>query len=383
MTIPPAVLYWPSDFTAKRLVRIVRGENSDMSHPTSSTGHGHQPSFDPTSKLVAVVIGLVAVVAGILIGINNPILNRAASAEGSRIDTLFSITLGIGTTIFVIVQGFLLYAIVRFNRQPGDDTDAAPIRGNTNLEIVWTVIPAIIVVFIGLFSYQVLADIERPRDDELVIEVKGLQYAWQFYYPAEDITTTEMHLPVDRQVLLKLRSNDVIHSFWVPEFRIKKDVLPDRVTETRITVTTPGVYPIVCTELCGAGHAIMRAQVVAQSDGDYRAWVASMKAAATAGGAPDPLAPGRQIFNVAGCNACHALSDARAVAQLGPNLDGLGTRAASTVPDQTAEAYIRTAIVKPAEHMVPGYADIMPKDYELRLSAADLDTLVKYLLEMK
>lgn len=356
-----------------------------MSHPTPSTGHGPQPSsFDATSKLVAVVIGIVAVIAGILIGLNNPILNRAASAEGSRIDTLFSITLGIGTTIFVIVQGFLLYAVVRFNRQPGDDTDAAPIRSNTNLEIVWTVIPAIIVVFIGLFSYQVLADIERPKADELVIEVTGLQYAWQFYYPAEDITTSEMHIPVDRQVLLKLRSRDVIHSFWVPAFRIKKDVMPDRVTETRITATTPGAYPIVCTELCGAGHAIMRSQVVAQSDGDYRAWVASMKqAAAEASAAPDPLAPGRQIFNNAGCNACHALTDARAVAQLGPNLDGIGTRAASTVPGQSAEAYIRTSIVKPAEYMAAGYADIMPKDYELRLSAAELDTLVQYLLEMK
>ena len=337
------------------------------------------------SKLVAVVIGLVAVIAGILIGINNPILNRAASAEGSRIDTLFSITLGIGVTIFVIVQGFLLYSIIRFGRQPDDDTDATPIRGNTKLEIFWTVIPAIIVVFIGLFSYRVLADIERPQADELIVEVKALQFAWQFYYPEYDITASELHIPQDHPVRLKLRSNDTIHSFWVPEFRIKKDAMPDRVTETRITGTQPGAYPIVCTELCGAGHAVMRSQVIVESDGDYRAWIASMKQAATtaATAAADPLAPGRKLFTVTGCNACHALADANAVGPLGPKLDGIGTRAGSTVAGQSAEEYVRTSILKPAEHLAPGFQDIMPKDYAQRLPAADLDVLVQYLLDMK
>jgi cytochrome c oxidase subunit 2 len=357
-----------------------------MSHPTPSAGHGHQPSvFDATSKLVALAIGLIAVIAGLLIGINNPFLTRAASVEGSRIDALFGMTLGIGTAIFVVVQGFLLYSVVRFGQEPGDETDGPPIRGNTRLEFFWTAIPAVIIVVIGLLSYRVLADIEQPAADEMVVEVKGLQYAWQFYYPEHDITSSELHIPLDQQVLLRLRSNDVIHSFWVPEFRIKKDAMPDRITETRITGTEPGAYPIVCTELCGAGHAVMRSQVVVQSDGDYRAWVASMKQAsiAAAAGAPDPLAAGRQLFVTAGCNACHILADARAVGPLGPKLDGIGTRAGSTVPGQSAEEYVRASIVQPGAHMVPDYPDIMPKDYELRIPAADLDVLVEYLLEMK
>lgn len=357
-----------------------------MSQPDSTQRppSGHR-AFDTTSKLVAIVIGVVSAIAGLGFGLNNPFLRRAASAEGALIDTLFSVTLGIAMVVFVIVQGFLLYSIIRFNRQPGDESDGPPIRGNHKLEFFWTAIPALVVVFIGILSYQVLADIERPRGDKLVIEGTGLQYAWQFYYPDEDVTSAELHIPIDRQVLLKLRSNDVIHAFWVPEFRIKKDVMPDRVTETYITGTELGTYPIVCTELCGAGHAIMRSQVVVQSDAEYRAWIAGLKQAtiAAASGAPDPLAAGRQTFITAGCNACHALSDARSVAQLGPSLDGIGARADSVVPGQTAEAYIRTAIVKPAEYMAPGYADIMPKDYELRLAAADLDALVKYLLEMK
>ena len=108
-------------------------------------------------------------------------------------------------------------------------------RGNTGLEIVWTAVPAIVILIIGLLSYQVLAAIEQPQADQLTVEVKAIQYAWQFYYPEQDITTSELHIPQNRQVHLKLRSNDVIHSFWVPAFRIKKDVMPDRVTETFIT----------------------------------------------------------------------------------------------------------------------------------------------------
>lgn len=356
-----------------------------MSHPSTPPNPPSGPrAFDATSKLVAVVIGVVSAVAGLVVGINNPFLNRAASSEGALIDTLFSVTLGVATVVFVIVQGFLLYSIIRFNRQPEDDSDGPPIRGNHKLEFFWTAIPALVIVFIGILSYQVLADIERPRGDQLVIEVKGLQYAWQFYYPDDDITSAELHIPLDRQVQLKLRSNDVIHSFWVPEFRIKKDVMPDRVTETYITGTEPGTYPIVCTELCGAGHAIMRSQVVVQSDAEYRAWIASMKPATTeAVSGSDPLAAGRRVFVTAGCNACHALADAGSQAVLGPSLDGIAARAGSTVPGQAADAYIRASIEKPAEHLTPGYQDLMPKDYALRLSAQDLNVLVQYLLEMK
>ena len=127
---------------------------------------------------------------------------------------------------------------------------------------------------------------------------------------------------------LKLRSNDVIHSFWVPAFRIKKDVMPDRVTETYITGSELGEYPVVCTELCGAGHAVMRSQVVVQSDADFQSWLASQgvaQAQAAEAAAADPFAAGKAAFNVYGCNACHALASAGAVGAIGPKLDGIGT----------------------------------------------------------
>jgi cytochrome c oxidase subunit II len=358
-----------------------------MSHAARPDASGRQPvMFDTASRLFAIIIGILAVVAGLVVGINNPLLNNSAGREGTRIDQLFSLTLGIATVVFVLVQGFLLYSIIRFGRQPGDDTDGPPVRGNSRLEFFWTLIPAVTIFFIGFVSYATLVNIEKPAPDELVVEVKGFQFAWQFYYPEYDLTTTELHAPVDRQLHLKLRSNDVIHAFWVPAMRIKKDALPDRITETFITPTETGSYPIVCAELCGAGHAIMRSQMVVQTDADFRAWVASQQKSATqaANSAPDPLATGRQLFNASGCNACHALKDAGAAGAIGPKLDGIGTAAASREPGKSAEEYIHTSIVKPNEYVMQGFpANVMPQDYGQRLKQQELDVLVKYLMEMK
>jgi cytochrome c oxidase subunit 2 len=185
-----------------------------------------------------------------------------------------------------------------------------------------------------------------------------------------------------------MRSTDVIHSFWVPKFRIKKDVMPDRVTEALITPTELGTFPIVCAELCGASHALMRANLVVQSAGDYQKWLAGQKAAAqqpaaAPGAPPDEMAQGRQIFVQTGCGGCHALGDANAAGQVGPGLDGIGTRAAAALPGQSVEEYIRNAIVKPNDFVVAGYQPIMPGAYGTMLSEADLDALVRYLLAQK
>lgn len=358
-----------------------------MSHAPSSHAPGRQPpAFDTTSRVVAIVIGILAVVAGLVVGFNNPFLRNATSVEGDAIDRLFSLTLGIATVVFVIVQGFLLYSVVRFGRRAGDDTDGPPVHGNTRLEFIWTLVPALTIFFIGFVSYGTLAAIERPQPNALVVEVKAFQFAWQFYYPEFDVTAAELHIPTDRQIHLKMRSNDVVHSFWVPEMRIKKDVMPDRVTETFITATEPGSFPIVCTELCGAGHAVMRSSVVVQSDAAFRAWIGSQNttAEAAAQAASDPLAKGRQVFTNAGCNACHVLADAKAVGVVGPTLEGIGTAAANREPGKSAEEYLHQSIVKPNEFVVEGFpANVMPQDYGQRLSEQDIDALVKYLVEMK
>jgi cytochrome c oxidase subunit II len=340
---------------------------------------------DAASRLFFVILGILAVVAGVVMGIWNPFLSSAASVQGTDIDILFGVALGVGTAIFVIVEGTLVYSIVRFGREPGDESDGPPIRGNTALEVIWTAVPAGIVVFLAIYSYHILTAIDKLQPNAVNIEVRAMQFAWQFYYPDADITSNELHIPLNQQVHLKMRSNDVIHSFWVPQFRMKKDVLPDRVTETLLTATELGTYPIVCAELCGSSHALMRADLVVQSAADFQNWLAGQtgakqRPAGTPGVTSDAVAQGRQIFSRAGCGGCHALQDANAAGQAGPSLDGIGTRAGSTVPGQTAEEYIRTSILKPAEYVVSGYQPIMPGAYPTTLSAEELSALVQYLL---
>jgi len=364
-----------------------------MAHESShggSNGTLQQSSFDNTGKLAAILIGVAAGVVGFLMYLFNPFLRGAASVEGALIDHLFSITLGIGTAVFVIVQGLLLYSIIRFSRQPGDETDGPPIRGNHRLEIIWTVVPALTVIFLSLLSYRVLALIELERPEEMVVEVTGIYPIWQFYYPEYDVTTAEMHLPVNRTVLLKMHSKDVIHSFWVPAFRIKKDVMPDRETRARITPTETGTYPIVCAELCGAAHSQMTSQVVVESDGAFEQWVASQGALAESAAAAveanpiaegDPIAEGRSVFIANGCGGCHTLDDAGAAGQVGPSLNAIAARAGNTVSGESAEEYLRYAIVNPNAHIVENYAaNVMPSTYGKTIPADDLDALVAYML---
>ncbi len=357
-----------------------------MSHQASrSTNEPEAKAFDSTSKVAALVIGIIAAIAGIAMGSVNPFLRQAVSTQGALIDALFSVLIGLATTVFVIVQGLLLYSIVRFARAPEDESDGPAIRGNTQLEVFWTAIPALLVVGVAILSYQVLVEIDRPAADRLTVEVTGRQFSWEFYYPDYDIKANELHIPLGRQVNLRLTSADVNHAFWVPEMRIKKDAMGDRITEANITGTELGTYPIVCAELCGAGHALMRSQVIVESGPDFQTWTQTQIGAKqrTSAAAADPAAYGRQLFTQSGCNACHKLADAGAAGMAGPALDGLGGRAGATVPGQSAEDYIRTSIVKPTAYVVPNFQPIMPGDYGQRLSQQEIDAMVKYLLGQK
>ena len=287
----------------------------------------------------------------------------------------------------MIVQGFLLYSIIRFGREPGDETDAVPVRGNTRLEIFWTVIPALVVVFIGLLSYQVLAEIEQPTADQLTVEVKAIQYAWQFYYPEQDITTTELHIPLDRQVHLKLRSNDVIHSFWVPEFRIKKDVMPDRVTETYITGTESGD---VSHRLRRAVRRGPRSHALA-GRGASPTPTSSPGWPARAWRRPRRRRPPRPIRWPRARR--RSTSTAATPAMRWPSR----ARSGRSVPSWTASARApaapcrasrpRSTSGRPSSSRPHTWRRASPtscrKDYEQRVTPADLDALVKYLLEQK
>lgn len=231
----------------------------------------------PYLRLAIVSLAIGAVISVLMVQIDWN--GEAASTAAGPIDTLLDWMVVLSSFVFAIVCVFLGYALYRWRVKPGDEGDGLPIHGNTKLEIIWTLIPTVIVLFAAGYSWVVLDDIEEREADPLIVNVYSQQFAWTFGYPTEGNKWSEgeFHVPVGRQVVFKMNAQDVIHSFWVPEWRIKKDNVPGITTEAIITPDKPGTYQLVCTELCGAGHATMRATVVVESRQKFDRWVRGLE----------------------------------------------------------------------------------------------------------
>jgi cytochrome c oxidase subunit II len=327
-------------------------------------------------------IGVVASVIGVLICLQIDWFPTAGSTQADKIDTLYDVLLIVSVPIFVLVMTIAIYSVIAFRAKPGDRGDGAHIHGNTKLEIVWVTIPFMIVTALAIYGWIVLDDIEAKQDNELVVNVTGEQFTWSFDYPEENVKSNELVLPVDRPVHFQIHAKDVLHSFWVPAFRMKQDAVPGIETNTRVTPDREGSFPVVCAELCGIGHSTMRQEARVLPEADWEAWV---KDRSEGGAAPEegesPIAAGREIFTSAGCNACHTLDDADANAQVGPDLNELAARAEDRVKGKTAEEYVEEAIVDPPAFVVEGYSgDTMPRNFADQLTPEEIDTLVKYLL---
>jgi cytochrome c oxidase subunit II len=227
-------------------------------------------------RLIAAILVLTAVLAVPMTQIHWD--GTQGSTQADKIDTLLNVMIVLSCFVFSIVLVMLGYCVWKYRAKPGDESDGEPIHGNTKLEIAWTVIPTVIVLFGAIYSWITLSDIEAHDPNRMVVDVYGQQYEWHFNYPEQGVTSRELHVPVDRQIEFRMHSLDVIHSFWVPEWRIKKDVVPGITTRAYIT---PNVVPghdltLVCTELCGFGHATMRALVkVEDSQAAFDQWANS------------------------------------------------------------------------------------------------------------
>lgn len=335
------------------------------------------------SIIVVVALSILLIGIGVFVATAvdvSGILPRAGAQSAEMIDELFRVMLGVATIIFLIVEGGLVYAVIRFRRQPGDESDGPPIHGNVALEVVWTLIPAVIVVGISLYSYNVLTEFERPGEDPLVVEVVGRQFAWEFHYPEADVTSAVLHLPLNQVAHLQITSEDVIHSFYVPQFRVKRDATPGRVTDLTVHPVRTGTYQVLCAELCGPGHAAMVTQVIVETPEAFQAWLTGEGEAADL--PLDTQEGQRELFVSLGCGACHMLADADSEGQVGPALDGLGERAGERVGGMDAREYVRQSILEPNAHMVEGFSEgLMPGNYEEKLSEEQLEALVDYLLE--
>jgi cytochrome c oxidase subunit 2 len=266
-------------------------------------------------SLITFLVGMALVLTGLWVGQNVSLLPVDASLNAPVYDELFKVLFSIGSVLFIGILGLLLFSLVRFRRRAGDTSDGAPIEGNLPLEIVWTAIPAIVVLFIGIYSYDIYdrmggmtplndhsamvhssameasstmqavngSSPAEPRvwggigvssgKDVLPVDLTALQFAFIFHYPQANITSGELHVPANQSVELRMKANDVIHAFWVPQFRLKQDVIPGQQTILTFTATRPGTYPIVCAELCGPYHGGMRSSVVVHEPADFEAWL--------------------------------------------------------------------------------------------------------------
>lgn len=203
----------------------------------------------------------------------------AASTAAGPIDTLMDVTIVVSSFIFAVVCVFLGYAVIKWRVKPGDEGDGLPIHGNTKLEVWWTLIPIVIVTALAGYSWAVLIDIEKKDPDRITVDVYSQQFAWSFGYrdSGGKWSEGELHVPVNRQIDFQLHAQDVIHSFWVPEWRIKKDNVPGITTDALVTPDREGTYQLICAELCGIGHTTMRAKVVVESEEKYNQWVNQLK----------------------------------------------------------------------------------------------------------
>jgi cytochrome c oxidase subunit 2 len=239
----------------------------------------------PIAKMLAATVAMTAAISVVMLSISWD--GQQGSTAAPKIDQLLDVMIVLSAFVFSLVVVMLFYALWKFKVKPGDESDGEPIHGNTRLEIAWTVIPTVIVLFGAGYSWSVLNDIEEPAKNPLTVDVFSQQYAWSFGYPGKDnaYSQGELHVPLDRQVQFKMHAQDVIHSFWVPEWRIKKDNVPGITTTAIVTPDRLGAYQLICTELCGFGHASMRAKVMVETPVDFRKWVAGLP-----GKVPAPLA---------------------------------------------------------------------------------------------
>lgn len=234
----------------------------------------------PLAKML--LIGFVASAIGVAIALAIDWFPDAATDRSNQIDTLYDVLLIVSVPVFVLVMTAAIYSVMRFRARPGDMSDGEPIHGNTKLEVIWVAIPTVIVSILAAYGWIVLNDIEEKRTDEMQVRVVAQQFAWKFEYtgaPQGKVVSDVLYLPVDQPVKFDVVTLDVLHAFWVPQFRLKTDTVPGLTTRVRLTPNKIGEFDVVCTELCGLGHATMRQDVHVMSRADFDDWLAKQKPA--------------------------------------------------------------------------------------------------------
>ncbi|MGH7964933.1 MAG: cytochrome c oxidase subunit II [Candidatus Binatia bacterium] len=281
-----------------------------------------------------------------------PLFPEQASTVAGRVDALYAFLVIVSTVMTLLIVGLIIYFITKYRRR-ADDELGAPVTGALTLELLWTIIPFVIMMIMFVWGASVYFTLSRPPPDALEIQVVGKQWMWKFQHLDGQREINELHVPVGRAVKLTLASQDVIHSFFVPAFRVKSDVVPGRYTTVWFEATKPGRYHLFCAEYCGTQHAGMIGQVIVMEPTQYQAWLR--------GGAAEGslAAAGQKLFQDLACHTCHR-GDTQG---RGPVLDGLLGKAVQLQNGQTViadENYLRESILNPSAKLVAGFQPLMP-----------------------
>ncbi len=331
-----------------------------------------QRGFRVTLPLLA--LSAAALLSGCGLG-KQSTLSPAGPVASAQLG-MFWESLAIMTGIFIVVAAVFLYSIIRFRARPGDNELPKQVHGNTTLEIVWTIIPIILLVFLAIPTVHYSFAFQAPAT-AMKVDVVGHQYWWEFDYPGSKVTTANIvHIPVNTKINFVLTSADVIHSFWVPELGGKTDLIPGRVNHLLLEASKTGTFYGQCAQLCGPGHAYMKFEVVVQTPAAYQAWVSAMQHPTVSVTTSEQKA-GMALFKQ-DCSTCHTVGGTSFNGKVGPNLTELMTRptiAAGTLtntPANLAKWLHNPPGVKPGA--------LMPN---LNLSQTQIQSLVAFLETLK
>ena len=303
-----------------------------------------------------------------------------ASAQAISIDWLWNLQVIAMSFLFSLIIVPLFYSLIVFRRRKGETGDGEHFEGNATLEITWTVIPLFAVISFAYLGAYSLGETRRVDPQAMEIKVIAQQWAWSFEYPDYGIITKELYLPVNKQAYLTMTSRDVIHSFWVPEFRVKQDVVPGRITEYRITPTLEGMYKVRCSEMCGVSHAYMLAPVAVVSEDEFTSWVADRQVEALAA-AQTPEARGQTLATQNGCFGCHTVDGS---AGQGPTWQGIYGSQVKLADGSTVtvdDAYIKESVLSPQAKIVAGFETVKMPTFDF--TNDQISDIIAYIKTLK
>ncbi len=296
-----------------------------------------------------------------------------ASTSAGEVDGLFTFVLWVCIAFFALIVALMVAFVIRYRRREGREPEPSPDH-NTRLEVTWAVIPVILVIIIFAWGFKAFLDINTPPADAYEVQVTAQKWKWLFTYPNGHVDEN-LHVPLDRPVKVVMTSEDVIHSFYVPAFRIKRDVVPGRYSTIWFRATRAGTFQIFCAEYCGDGHSDMLASVVVHEPGGFETWLAKAEAQTAS---LSPAQAGEHLYRTRGCAQCHSVDGK---AGIGPSFRGLfghtvALRGGATVTAD--ENYVRESILDPQAKVVAGFDPVMPT-YKGRISDQDITAIVAYL----